>query len=316
MTKKSPKAHESVLYFCYNDSIKYRGEKDLFGYVLIDKPELKIKEFDQYRSYYCGLCESLRLNHGLTGRMTLTYDMVFLDMVLSDLYDVRECHKCKRCIVHPMKKHDMKTSEVSDYCADMNVLLAYYKCLDDWNDEHKLKSWIEKTLFKRKAMKVREKYPKKAEIISKKLDMLSIFEKANNLPLDKVAHIFGEILGTIFEYKDDLFKEDLYKLGFYLGKYIYMLDAYEDISKDVESGAYNPFKEMWEKIQGNEEEIIKFDQQVYNLLLLMMGEATDAFNRLPILYNVDIIRNILYSGVWARYAASKSKLLGLDDENK
>lgn len=269
----------------------------MFGYVLVNKPELKIKEFEKYRSYYCGLCHALGNGYGLAGKMTLNYDMTFLIMLLADLYDQEETVEESRCLVHPANKHTSRRAEVTEYCADMCVLLAYYKCLDDWNDEKKLKAGISKGTLKRKAQKAAKKHPEKAEFIEKKMNMLTIVESARELPMDKVAKVFGEIMAEVFVYKDDMWKEDLYRVGFFLGKYIYLLDAYEDIEKDIQTGDYNPFKEIY----GKED----FDRQVLNLLLLMIGECTDAFERLPLVENVEILRNILYSGVWVRYGKDK-----------
>ena len=107
----------------------------MFGYVLVNKPELKIKDFEKYRSYYCGLCHALGERHGTKGRLTLNYDMTFLIMILTDLYEIEERVTYGRCPVHPAKKHCSRRSSVTDYCADMCVLLAYYKCKDDWKDE-------------------------------------------------------------------------------------------------------------------------------------------------------------------------------------
>lgn len=270
----------------------------MFGYVLVNKPELKIKEFDAYRSWYCGLCRTLNKRHGLVGRLTLNYDMTFLIMILADLYDENHECACKRCLMHPMEKHCSVRTEATDYCADMCVLLAYYKCKDDWKDEHRLKSRLAMGLLSRKAKKVAAQYPEKASFVEKKMNMLDIVENARNLPIDKVAKVFGEIMAEIFVYREDFWKDDLYKLGFYLGKFIYMLDAYEDIEKDIKTGDYNPFKELYGKPG--------FDDQVLNLLLLMIGEATDAFERLPLVENTEILRNILYSGVWVRYGKTKA----------
>ena len=191
---------------------------------------------------------------------------------------------------------------MTDYCADMCVLLAYYKCVDDWNDEKNLKAGVSKGALKRKAQKVAQKYPEKADLIEKKMHMLTIVESAKNLPMDKVAKVFGEIMAEVFVYKDDMWKEDLYRLGFFLGKYIYLLDAYEDIEQDIKTGDYNPFKGIYQ----NE----NFEEQVLNMLLLMIGECTDAFERLPLVENVEILRNILYSGVWVRFGKSKADKLG------
>ena len=276
----------------------------MFGYVLVNKPELKIKDFELYRAYYCGICHALKENYGFTGRMTLNYDMTFLALLLSDLYDKEDCDFETRCLAHPYQKHNEKRNEYSDYCADMCVFLSYYKGLDDWNDEHTLRGWLVKSTMKRRARKVKAAYPEKTSKIENQLDMLKILESAGNAPIDKAAKIFGDIMGEIFVYQDDIWKEDMYKLGFYLGKYIYLLDAYEDVEKDSKNGTYNPFSEMYERAvaSGKYDE---FDEQVLSFLMLMIGECTDAFERLPLIENAEIMRNILYSGVWIRYTKCK-----------
>ena len=107
----------------------------MFGYVIINKPEMKLKDFDLYRSYYCGLCRDLKESFGFKGQLTLNYDLTFLAILLDGLYEdnttISEC----RCIVHPFSKHATRRNEYTDYAADMNVLLTYYQCLDDWKDE-------------------------------------------------------------------------------------------------------------------------------------------------------------------------------------
>ncbi|MBR6473326.1 MAG: hypothetical protein IKS99_06360 [Firmicutes bacterium] len=280
----------------------------MFGYVLVNKPELKIKEFDLYRAYYCGICHSLKKEYGLTGRMTLNYDMTFLALLLSDLYDKEDCDYTARCLAHLSQKHQEKRNEYSDYCADMCIFLSYFKGLDDWNDEKTFRGWFIKNSLKRKADKVRQKYPEKTSKIEKQLDMLSILESAGNVPLDKAAKAFGDIMGEIFVYEDDIWKDDMYKVGFYLGKFIYLLDAYEDIEKDIEKGNYNPFKELYEKAKETGD-YDGFDEQALSFLMMMISECTDAFERLPLIENAEIMRNILYSGVWVRYTNCKESRL-------
>ena len=107
----------------------------MFGYVVVNKPELKFREFDVYRAYYCGLCHSLSKRHGLSGQLTLSYDMTFLVILLSSLYEPEHSVTSKRCIVHPLKRQSIISSEFTDYVADMNVILSYFKCLDDWHDD-------------------------------------------------------------------------------------------------------------------------------------------------------------------------------------
>lgn len=287
----------------------------MFGYVLVNKPELKIKEFDLYRSYYCGICHSLKKGYGFTGRMTLNYDMTFLAMLLSDLYDKENCDFETRCIAHPAQKHQEKRNEFSDYCADMCIFLSYFKGEDDWKDEHTLRGWFLRTVLKRKAMKVKARYPEKTAKIEKQLDMLAILENTGNAPIDKVARIFGDIMGEIFMYADDIWKDDMYKVGFYLGKFIYLLDAYEDVEKDIAKGSFNPFKEMYKSAM-DKNALGEFDEQVLSLLMLMIGECTDAFERLPLIENTEIMRNILYSGVWVRYTNCREARLKERDKTE
>lgn len=280
----------------------------MFGYIMINKPELKIKDFEKYRSYYCGLCEALKKRHGLLGRCMLTYDMTFLVMLLSDLYDVKDEERCCRCMMHPVHKHCERYNTVSDYCADMTILLSYHKCMDDWQDEKKLSKWFLAKLLQPKMKRVAAQYPETAAFTEKKLNQLSMLEHAGDTPVDKIAKVFGEIMGQVFMYRDDFWKDDLYKIGFYLGKFIYLLDAYEDIEKDLKTGDYNPFRELYR----NE----NFDEQAAQLMMLMMGECTDAFERLPLVEHAELLRNILYSGVWVRYDQVKTKRLEADKKKE
>ncbi len=275
----------------------------MFGYVLVNKPELRIREFDTYRSYYCGLCHTLGDRHGLCGKMTLTYDMTFLVMLLSDLYDEEDRVREARCIIHPVHKHCVRQNTVTEYCADMGLLLSYYKCLDDWQDDKKVSARVLAELLKIKCKPIEEQYQQKARFIKEKLNELNAIEseeQENGIShIDRAARVFGEIMAEIFVYKDDQWKEDLYKVGFYLGKYVYLLDAYEDIEDDVKKGSYNPFISIYKNPN--------FEDQVLSLLMMMIGECTDAFERLPIVENIEIMRNILYSGVWGKFGKAKIK---------
>jgi len=271
----------------------------MFGYVLVDKPELKIREFDVYQSWYCGLCRTLKERSGFFGQMTLTYDMTFLILLLHGLYEPEErCGEC-RCIAHPTKKHCTRTDEFSEYAADMNLLLMYYKCMDDWNDNKKVTRLGYAKALKGKCRKIEQRYPEKAQAIAATLAKLSQLEVENCRDLDRVSGCFGQLMGEIMACKQDLWEKDLRELGFYLGKYIYLLDAYEDLEKDKEAGSFNPLIDL--------SETDGFEEQIFAILEMMMAETALRFERLPILENEQILRNILYSGVWSRYDIAKEK---------
>lgn len=269
------------------------NEVYMFGYVTINKPEMKFKEYNLYRSYYCGLCKAMGKRHGNLCRLSLSYDVNFLVMLLTSLYEPESDVTKEKCIIHPFNKQNIRSNEFTDYGADVNLMLAYSKFEDDWNDEKKLKAKILMALLKGKNSNTIKSYKEKMQVITDNLRKLSEYEKANETNIDYVAGAFGNILSEIYVYKKDEWEADLRRMGFYLGKFIYIMDAYEDIEEDIKKGNYNPLKNIF-----YEED---FENKCYNMLTMMMAECTKSFERLPIVENVQILRNILYAGVWVKY---------------
>lgn len=265
----------------------------MFGYVVMNKPEIRFKDFDLYRSFYCGLCRELREKYGISGQITLTYDMTFVVVLLSALYEPPTQKGTTRCVIHPVCRQPVRKNAATEYGADMNVLLTYYKCMDDWEDEKKFAALGYGKILQRKNNRLSRQYPEKAEKIRKLLEKLSQMEKAGETDIDKMSGCFGQIMEEIFAWKKDVWEDSLRRMGFYLGKFIYILDAYDDVEKDVKNGNYNPFAEKY---------IMKgFDEQVRQLLIMMMAQTCREFEKLPIIKYTDILRNILYSGVWCRF---------------
>lgn len=261
----------------------------MFGYVVANKPELKVKEWELYNGYYCGLCQTLKKRHGLFGQLTLSYDMTFLVILLSSLYEADKNCNTHRCLVHGCKKKPTVTSEYAEYVSDMNVILAYYKALDDWQDEKS----ISKLTYSKLIKKSIKKYPDKSKAIKSLLSKLTALENSNTTNIDEVAGVFGNIMSEIIVIKDDMWSDHLKRLGFFLGKFIYILDAYDDLEKDIKKNNYNPFKSIC-----NDDD---FDDKIKRMLTLMMTEVTAEFEYLPIIEDADLLRNILYSGVWSKF---------------
>lgn len=278
----------------------------MFGYVVVNKPELKIKDFDIYQSFYCGLCSSLHTEYGRVGQIALNFDMTFLNILLSGLYEPDEDLKEERCIMHPLHKHKRRCNATSSYAADMTILLTYLKCDDDVQDEHKKASYLMRRLLARKFQEVQGRYPKKVDSILEVLRKNAQLEKQCSEDLDTLASLTGRMMGEIFSYREDAWNASLYQMGDYLGRFIYLIDAYDDLEDDKKKGEFNPFLTYEHKTD--------FDDWVKEILELMMAQCCDAFERLPILTYSDILRNILYSGVWAKYETVRKKRLGEQDE--
>ena len=286
----------------------------MFGYVNINPKELKGKEVDRYQAFYCGFCRKLKSHYGVLGQMTLSYDMTFLILLLTALYEPdTKCVK-SRCVLHPFKARETFDNEYVSYACDMNIMLSYYKCLDDWEDEKKVTRYLLSVLLKGKNEKVSRQYEQKAKIIYDNLKAIQECEKeqkkegskelSEEYLLDTAAGYFGNIMEELFLYRKDEWEVELRQMGFYLGKFLYLMDAYEDMEKDLKTGNYNPVLTLYQKAYPCYNKINyvpEFEERMKAILSMMMAECAKAFERLPILEDVQILRNIIYSGVWSRY---------------
>lgn len=280
----------------------------MFGYIMINKAEMKFREFDIYHSYYCGICRDLKRRYGMAGQFSLSYDMTFLAMLLTGLYEPETTVGSCRCALHPLEKHGTRNNIFTEYAADMNVLFAYYKCRDDWKDEKKLYKLIYGKSLEGRTENLREIYNGKIRKISRLMREFEEAEQAGedktdpdekkqrgeeDSRLDRLAGMFGGVMAEIVAVREDEWAENLRRFGFFLGKFIYLMDAYEDIETDIKKGTPNPLKRRY----GSPD----FEEECRAILMMMMSECCSAFEMLPILDNVEILRNVLYSGVWCRY---------------
>ena len=265
----------------------------MFGYVTTNMEEMKIKDYRKYRAFYCGVCQDLKEHHGQISRLTLTYDMTFLAVLLNGLYESEISEERHFCAPHPLKKHLCYRNEITAYVADMNVLLSYYNLLDDWIDEKKAVSLAGARVLQKDVAELKKKYPRQAAAIRKYLKKLSACEQEKSTDLDRASGYTGEMLEEIYAWKEDHWESHMRRIGFFLGKFIYLMDAFEDVEKDKKSGNYNPWEAMSEEND--------FQQRAGEILMLTAAECSREFEKLPILEYVDILRNILYSGIWVRY---------------
>jgi hypothetical protein len=264
----------------------------MFGYITANKDKLTDEENQYYRACYCGLCNTLGNRHGSISRITITYDLTFLVLFLTASYEIENAHGTERCIAHPLTAHNYWVNEITDYAADMSIVLSYFKFLDDWNDDRKLLALSEAKMFEQKYQQIAEQYPQKCQVIRKALNELAVIEASGELNADIPANCFGELMGEVFAIRHDDYEERLRAFGISLGKFIYIMDACMDLEKDIKKERYNPMvTASWESFDG--------------ILNVLMADCVDNYQQLQINNNKDLIENILYSGVWMKYAVEK-----------
>ena len=260
----------------------------MFGYVLANGNKLTKEEKATYKAHYCGLCKVLKEKYGAQAILTLSYDMVFLELLLADLTDSAEEKGRERCLAHPLKEHEYIITGATGYAADMQILLSYYSLLDHIRDDGKGKESEKK--LRAFIPSLEEKYPRQSKALKDNLSLLTENEKANARDAGMMSLIFGTILGEIFVLDDSsFFRDDLRTLGCGLGRFVYLLDAWCDRKKDRKKGAFNPLAE----------DIGRSDMK--DMLIDAAATASSAFERLPLDQHVPILRNIIYSGIWIRF---------------
>ncbi|MBE5801446.1 MAG: hypothetical protein E7319_04075 [Clostridiales bacterium] len=270
----------------------------MFGYVTIAPEGLSQEGRDRYRACYCGLCRTLGRRYGSLSRLTLSYDLTFLFLLLNSLYEPGEESAQERCALHPLKPHAYVCNEIADYCADMNIALSYHKCLDNWQDDRSLLGRGEAALLEKAYQQVKSRYPEKCGQLENCLSEIRQVEM-QEATLDGAANLTAQMLGVIYRYRDDYWADTLAKVGECMGRFIYLMDAYEDLPADLRKKRYNPLTGYHQ----NED----YEAFVHQSLMMLIAECTEAFETLPLVKDMDILRNILYGGCWMRYHALKKR---------
>ena len=269
----------------------------MMGFVLPGLESLGKEERVRYHAVYCGVCRSIRARYGQRCRLTVSYDMTFLAMVLGSLYEPEERKSQKRCPVHPAQPQEVAQSEFTDYAADLSVALGYHKLMDDWLDARSAKARAAAAAIAVPYRKACRRRPAECVAIEQAMSDIHAIEQAGSADPDAAANRFGLLLGSLFAVKDDFWATDLRRFGARLGKFVYAMDAAVDLRQDQEEGNYNPFIATQRSFASLRED-----------LELLAAEMADAFERLPLERDVHVLRSVLYQGVWQRYNVEESKV--------
>ena len=288
----------------------------MFGYVRIYKDELKCKDFELFRSYYCGLCRALGKNCSQSSRLGLSYDLTFLSIVLSSLTKDEEEFIKKPCIVHPFsKRRSVKLTKPLEYSAHMSVILGYLKLCDDFSDDKSIKALIGKILYFRAFRKSKKKYKGEYLKLKEQMKRLSVLEKENCNRIDEVADCFAKMLEILFtpQFLENG-KRELAWLGYNIGRWIYIIDAYADMRNDFKTKSYNPFLVDVKSEAELDEKIEDLKNTLDKTLTFTLENAASAYDLLKVYKNDAIIRNILYLGL--RYKQEQILSGGKENENE
>lgn len=284
----------------------------MFGYLQVQKSELLVREFDAYKAVYCGLCKQIGKDYSFFTRFSLSYDCTYYAMLLMSVHRSCSGFKDGRCTFNPLKKCKYALTESDSYgkASAFSVISAYYKLKDDISDSKFFKRMLCRIIlpfFSHWHKKAVKKYAEIDNMVSQMMDLQYKAEHSGESSVDSAAHPTAFMLGNIFslEAKDETDRRVLYEFGYHLGRWIYLIDAADDIVQDKTNGNFNPF------INKNGE-ITKIDY-ITAVLNQSLARAYDAYNLIDLIDFKNILDNMILKG----FPAVQNRVTGkLDNGGK
>lgn len=257
----------------------------MFGYVNIYKDELKVRDYKLWQGYYCGLCKTLEKNHNAFTRLGLNYDMTFLAVVIGSAVSEKPDIKKQRCFFHPLnKRYALKPSNALKYACDASIVLTCEKLSDDINDDKRASAFFMRLPYKFSCKKAKKNI--KAKEISEQLFKLYRLEKAGCKNIDEIADCFAVLMAELMtpDFIPEEKRELLYKFGYNLGRWIYIIDAVNDYYEDKRKNKYNPFTEL------------NIDEAEFTLTYTL-SKIGRLYRELDFKINNSLIENIIFLGL-------------------
>ena len=271
----------------------------MFGYVRPCKPELRVKEYEAFRAMYCGLCRTLGKRYGLAWRFLLNYDFCFLALVMTDAGNC-DCKACpRRCMAHPTHRRPMfEENPALDFAADATVILSYHKMLDSVRDDRGIRRLLARILafWAQFGYRKAERFePELALAAREGLDRLHQAERENCKSLDRAADCFASILRRAADWaKDDMTRRILEEVFYHTGRWVYIIDAWDDLEEDNVSGNYNPIRCRFD-LQGKPDDTVR--ETVEQTLTDSAAACAAAVELMEMPRFGEIVRNVIYLGM-------------------
>ncbi len=269
----------------------------MFGYIKPHSPELKVKEQEAYRAVYCGLCKEMGRTYGQLSRMTLSYDLAFLAVLAIGVKGEMVEFQQERCMVHPLKKRNIcQPCESLELSAAMAVILLYHKLKDniaDGDAGEKAACLLALPAAQKAYDKAAAKLPELAKVTEEQMAAQAALEKEQCSSVDRAAEptakILEAVLGGLSE--DSTQQLVLKRIGYLLGRCIYLMDALDDLEEDKANDSYNPFR-FCEAVEGEAPQ-----EQAVASLYLTIAELIRAYDLLEVSHFDGILRNVFELGL-------------------
>lgn len=273
----------------------------MFGYLTPDINELKVKDYALFKAYYCGLCRVLKNEYNASA--VLNYDAQFI-YLLNDALNNPDALKLEKicCGLHPFSGREALIYDAADYAAAVNIMMAYYKLKDDIADCGSFKSKFMLLRFNKKYEKAAAKYPEPAEAAKEMWKNQQAAELNETRSTDEAAEPYAKLFGIVLKNISRLYECQLYDLGYALGRWVYLIDSYDDIEQDFKKGSYNVYIKKYD-LTSKDEIPNDVKKKIENSFYYTLSRADNAFSAIDIIKNEPVLSNIVKLGLKHRTKA-------------
>lgn len=273
----------------------------MIGYIKANKAQLKVKDYEIYKGIYCSLCKQLRKSYSPLAQIFLSYDFAFLLVLKMAISPECPTFKTKRCHYNPLVKCNCCVNEDIALCADLSIIISYYKVKDNIRDSKFLKKiaiYLFLPLVVIMHNKAKRRLPDFEKVIARAMFEQASLEDNNQMSVDMAAQPTARALSAIFSMREshDEQKKVLERLGYMLGRWVYIIDAVDDLPDDIKNNSFNPFRLNISDADSAEQNA-QFFEYAGEVLSTTAGEAVLAFELLNINRFQDILENILFDGL-------------------
>lgn len=269
----------------------------MFGYIKTDMPNMYVKDTVLYKAMYCGLCKSIGSTCGQCGRLTLNYDLTFLSVLIHNFLGVDVKIEKERCIIHQIIKRPVaQPDDISKRIGALNVILAYHKLNDDVIDSNKGR--LKRSFFKASYKKAKKAEPKLVSIVENRYKQLLEYEKTNGDSIDISADSFGLMMQDVVkELLNESCDDIVLELSYFLGKWIYLIDALDDFDKDKKKRNYNVFVNSYNDVSNKSELVAKYQREIIYVFSSILLRIEELSKQIKYKFNHDLLDNVLLRGL-------------------
>ncbi len=282
----------------------------MFGYILPEKPHLYLKDLELYQSFYCGVCKSMGGNYCKRSQFAINYDITFFCALIHNYLGEDVELVPLKCVTKPFTERKMvKDNSLTQLVASLNVLLANHKLRDDVIDGKSIKRKMLLSIFQKPYKRAKSHFEKADNVICEQYDKLRKMEEDFEGSVDKVSDTFGVMLASLMFVTAEKFQngknpEEIIKLDnhfitlcYNLGKWIYLIDAVDDVEDDFKSGNYNVFLVNEENFTTKDEFLKKNEKELEFTFFTILNSAKQEFLQSEFKYNTDLCENIIFRGM-------------------